>query len=202
MAIYVRLRDHHLQPDLAIAWRGALTKRYSGLTVLPGLGSPPLPFPPGFTWAGLWGLSWNGSAPDCSRSACSATHGGQRMAWRSDHQEAERKLQALHGHFRAVSRRWDRPARLRRIYRRATWGVPAVFGVALLSLGLTGPLAWNSQPVDPSAWSADLRDRHHVAAKSCGAARAVGLAPAVKWQPGYWPQHDQDSDGIACEPRR
>ncbi|RUX00540.1 excalibur calcium-binding domain-containing protein [Mesorhizobium sp. M8A.F.Ca.ET.202.01.1.1] len=42
--------------------------------------------------------------------------------------------------------------------------------------------------------------RHLAAFPNCAAARAVGLAPARKGQPGYWPTHDADKDGIACEP--
>jgi hypothetical protein len=29
---------------------------------------------------------------------------------------------------------------------------------------------------------------------------AVGLTPARRGQPGYWPKHDRDQDGWACEP--
>ncbi|WP_245451207.1 excalibur calcium-binding domain-containing protein [Borborobacter arsenicus] len=30
--------------------------------------------------------------------------------------------------------------------------------------------------------------------------RLVGLAPALRGQPGYWRSNDADHDGIACEP--
>ena len=42
--------------------------------------------------------------------------------------------------------------------------------------------------------------RHLLAAPNCDAARAVGLAPARRGQPGYYASHDADDDGIACEP--
>ena len=42
--------------------------------------------------------------------------------------------------------------------------------------------------------------RHLAAFQNCSAARAVGLAPAHRGEPGYWPTHDADHDGIACEP--
>lgn len=42
--------------------------------------------------------------------------------------------------------------------------------------------------------------KHIASLPNCNAARAVGLAPARRGQPGYWPWHDRDSDGIACEP--
>ena len=35
---------------------------------------------------------------------------------------------------------------------------------------------------------------------SCSAARAAGAAPIYEGQPGYRPELDSDSDGIACEP--
>jgi hypothetical protein len=40
----------------------------------------------------------------------------------------------------------------------------------------------------------------HVAAyPNCAFARAVGAAPSSVGDPGYWPQHDRDGDGWACE---
>ena len=36
----------------------------------------------------------------------------------------------------------------------------------------------------------------------CNAARAAGAAPIYAGQPGYRPELDGDSDGIACEPWR
>ena len=51
-----------------------------------------------------------------------------------------------------------------------------------------------------SQWSPGMALRHAAAAPNCAAARAVGLAPAFRGQPGYYPQHDRDHDGIACEP--
>jgi hypothetical protein len=34
----------------------------------------------------------------------------------------------------------------------------------------------------------------------CNAARAAGVAPIYEGEPGYRPELDGDSDGIACEP--
>ena len=55
-----------------------------------------------------------------------------------------------------------------------------------------------------SPWPADLTLWHIAAAPNCDAARSIGLAPAFRGQPGYYPSHDADNDGIACEvwPRR
>lgn len=36
----------------------------------------------------------------------------------------------------------------------------------------------------------------------CNAARAAGVAPLYAGEPGYRPEMDGDSDGIACEPHR
>jgi Excalibur calcium-binding domain len=54
----------------------------------------------------------------------------------------------------------------------------------------------------PSPWPLTVALRHVAAAPNCNAARVVGLAPARRGQPGYWPSHDRDGDGIACEPWR
>ena len=53
-------------------------------------------------------------------------------------------------------------------------------------------------------WPLTVALRHVAAAPNCAAARVMGLAPARRGQPGYYPQHDADRDGIACEhwPRR
>lgn len=64
-------------------------------------------------------------------------------------------------------------------------------------------VAWGSVAfVTLSPWPANLTARHLAAAPNCNAARAVGLAPAMRGEPGYWPWLDADNDGIACEPRR
>lgn len=36
----------------------------------------------------------------------------------------------------------------------------------------------------------------------CDAARAEGVAPLYRGEPGYRPEMDGDSDGVACEPYR
>lgn len=51
-----------------------------------------------------------------------------------------------------------------------------------------------------SPWPLSVTLRHIAAAPNCDAARRVGLAPARAGQPGYYPRHDADNDGIACEP--
>ena len=51
-----------------------------------------------------------------------------------------------------------------------------------------------------SPWPVSTTLRHLASAPNCDAARFVGLAPARRGQPGYWPRRDADSDGWACEP--
>jgi hypothetical protein len=62
-----------------------------------------------------------------------------------------------------------------------------------------GALAW---PVvqNLGRWPLSVALRHAAAASNCAAARAVGLGPAYRGEPGYYPQHDRDKDSIACEP--
>jgi hypothetical protein len=72
-------------------------------------------------------------------------------------------------------------------------GIAALAAVAVAALAY--PVLTNL-----SRWSPAMALRHAAAAPNCAAARAVGLAPAYRGQPGYYPQHDRDRDGIACEP--
>ncbi|RWB20763.1 MAG: excalibur calcium-binding domain-containing protein [Mesorhizobium sp.] len=72
--------------------------------------------------------------------------------------------------------------------------------VALLApfILLSGYIVYGSIGIHfASPWSAL---RHVAAFPNCATARLVGLAPARAGQPGYWPTHDADHDGIACEP--
>ena len=54
--------------------------------------------------------------------------------------------------------------------------------------------------INLSPWPPLLTLRHFAAVFNCSAARAVGLAPAYRGQPGYWRTNDRDGDGEACEP--
>lgn len=38
--------------------------------------------------------------------------------------------------------------------------------------------------------------------RNCAAARAAGVAPLYRGDPGYRPALDRDGDGVACEPYR
>jgi len=72
---------------------------------------------------------------------------------------------------------------------------PLAACAAVAVAALAYPVVKNS-----ARWSPAMALRHAAAAPNCAAARAVGLAPAFRGQPGYYPQHDRDRDGIACEP--
>jgi hypothetical protein len=113
--------------------------------------------------------------------------------WRVHHgRDPEAELRGLKRRFRAVSRRYEWAVTLRRLRSRAGMWVLLAGGAAVLYLGL------NSL----SPWPLTVALRHVAAAPNCNAARVVGLAPARRGQPGYWPSHDRDGDGIACEPWR
>jgi hypothetical protein len=47
--------------------------------------------------------------------------------------------------------------------------------------------------------SLSLERRHQYAERGCAEAAEVGLAPARRGEPGYWPQWDGDNDGVSCE---
>jgi Excalibur calcium-binding domain len=101
---------------------------------------------------------------------------------------AETRLRKLKHDFQRISRRWDRPAELRKFYRTVTIAaIAATAGFALTWYFLTSP------------WSLVPTLKHLAAFPNCDAARLVGLAPAYKGQPGYWAHNDRDGDGIACE---
>ncbi len=85
-----------------------------------------------------------------------------------------------------------------------------------------GTGVWGAVFVEPAEWRAahprsDERPRAAAADRTvrvvgavtagpyyrnCTEARAAGAAPLYRGQPGYRPQMDGDSDGIACEPYR
>jgi hypothetical protein len=104
--------------------------------------------------------------------------------------DPEAELRTLQRRFAAIRRRADRPARVRgtlRFTRAVALTVAGTF-VAVFTLISLSPFA----PFDTV--------RHIAAGPNCDAARAVGLAPARQGEPGYWPRHDADNDGVACEP--
>jgi hypothetical protein len=93
-----------------------------------------------------------------------------------------------------------RPTRLQRWrLRRLDLRLAGLMLTVILGLGTSG---YGFLQSIPSGWTIADMANHLAAARNCDAARAVGLAPARRGRPGYWPNHDADKDGIACEPYR
>jgi hypothetical protein len=82
----------------------------------------------------------------------------------------------------------------------------AFLGFALLTVpAITDPANAQRRRDTRSAASAQQAassSRDAVYYRNCAEARAAGVAPLYRGQPGYRPQMDGDSDGIACEPYR
>ena len=119
------------------------------------------------------------------------------MGWRPRHpDEREVRLSRLQAAFRAVTRPLERRAR----WRRGMRVVSDVGAPLLLTVGMALAIlcVW-SLTLPP--WPIEMKLRHFAAFPNCAAARSVGLAPALRGEPGYHPFHDADGDGIACEPR-
>lgn len=58
-------------------------------------------------------------------------------------------------------------------------------------------------PPTPQSLSAPVRASGGSAYyRNCAAARAAGVAPIYRGEPGYRPPLDRDGDGVACEPYR
>lgn len=106
---------------------------------------------------------------------------------------ADHDLKQIQARFRTVRRRAEGPARWRRFGRRSVAWLPVLLVIAVAALAGHALLA--SQP-----WPTLTSLKHFAAFPNCSMARLVGLAPAARGQPGYWPQHDADFDGWACEP--
>jgi len=104
--------------------------------------------------------------------------------------DPDKQLAKLNRRFARVSRRIDR-RREQRWYSRQWKGLA-------LSLAVVSLAGWSIADVKPKTALDGVR--HLLAAPNCDAARSVGLAPSRRGQPGYWPKHDRDGDGIACEP--
>lgn len=112
--------------------------------------------------------------------------------------DPEAELRRLKSGFQKVSNRYFRKVKLRRSYRFAALAVLVAISSFAATWGLLVYKPWTA--FTSSSWSAADMAKHIVAFPNCSAARLVGLAPAYKGQPGYWPQHDRDDDGWACEP--
>ena len=104
--------------------------------------------------------------------------------------DPEEELRNLKRRFKAVSGRFHRAIKLRRLSRGLK--VPALAAAGALAL------AWGLMSLSP--WPPVMTLKHLASFPACGAARAFGLAPAYRGTPGYWAHHDGDGDGTSCEP--
>lgn len=83
-------------------------------------------------------------------------------------------------------------------------GLQIVVGIVILT-GVTmfatpmGRNAWRSATMTPDQITARERSVYYA---RCDDARAAGVAPIYRGQPGYREGMDGDNDGIACEPYR
>lgn len=118
-------------------------------------------------------------------------HSAKLLPYRKEDRDV--RAQKLRARFEAVSRKCFKP---RPLYLRYKYALACGVLVVLL---LLAAVSFYLPPASDS-WSQSEVLRHLAAAPNCDAARAVGLAPARYGQPGYWPSHDADNDGIACEP--
>lgn len=115
-----------------------------------------------------------------------------------DGRDPEVELRRLKDRFQKISNRFHRKASLRRFYRFAALTLLTAAGSFALVGGLMVLKPWTA--IGGSSWTTTMRAKHVAAYPNCAATRALGLAPAYRGQPGYWPQHDRDGDGVACEP--
>lgn len=100
------------------------------------------------------------------------------------------RLKRIQRRFHAIRNRADRAAKIRRFSQRLV--KPMLFG---LLIGGAVLLAFQFSP-----WPMETTVRHLLSRANCDTARAMGLAPALRGEPGYWQKLDRDNDGIACEP--
>ena len=112
--------------------------------------------------------------------------------------DPEAELRRLKNRFKKVSNRYFRRVKLRRSHRFAVLAVLAAVSSFAVTWGLLTFESWSA--LSSSPWTLTMYAKHFAAFPNCSAVRLVGLAPAYKGQPGYWPQHDRDGDNWACEP--
>jgi hypothetical protein len=104
--------------------------------------------------------------------------------------DPEKETRLLKRRFSKITRGFERAQSLRRLYRASVFPVLLIviiggFGAAILLRSPWPPLA---------------TVRHAVAFAGCSAANWVGLAPAVKGNPGYWRRLDRNGTGWSCMP--
>jgi hypothetical protein len=112
--------------------------------------------------------------------------------------DPDAKAATLKGRLARISGRYGRGPWSKRLFPHRYGWLARLLGLVLLVGSI--PATVVTIAAYYSGWSVHDTARHFLAAPNCDAARAVGLASAYRGEPGYWPQHDRDKDGIACEP--
>lgn len=81
-------------------------------------------------------------------------------------------------------------------------GSPGVVTPAISDPRIVQPPTQQSQSDRPKSQRTHAHGAQQVYFRNCTEARAAGVAPIYRGQPGYAPHLDRDHDGIACEPYR
>lgn len=131
--------------------------------------------------------------PSRKPEATISSSSGKHEDLSAQRRDPEQELIRLRQRFGRISRRFDRSFLFRRLRRKAS---VVVFSVAVAMIGISVPFILMKTL---SPWPLLTTVRHIAAVAGCDAARAVGLAPSMKGQPGYWRHLDRDRDGVACE---
>jgi hypothetical protein len=79
------------------------------------------------------------------------------------------------------------------------WHLPVLACTAFAALGGLA-YAFNERDARGLDFASTIYASMHI--PNCTTARALGLAPAYRGEPGYRAHLDRDGDGIACEPYR
>lgn len=86
----------------------------------------------------------------------------------------------------------------------ALWGIEIVMIVRLACAGFIGAALFTLVAPAVAAAGSPLANTSHMQApdpyyKNCTEARAAGVTPILRGEPGYAAHLDRDNDGIACE---
>lgn len=109
--------------------------------------------------------------------------------------DPDNELRRVRRQFWATPQRPERAIKPRRFRRRPMIRpVTAILAAVMLYLGLS-----NAYPSLPAA-ALNQVSNYFTYYANCDAARAAGVAPIYRGEPGYRPPLDRDNDGIACEP--
>jgi Excalibur calcium-binding domain len=111
-------------------------------------------------------------------------HVHRQSARHADLRHLERRFSRVSGRFRRSSNF--------RLVGAIAWGAVGIMAIGCLIAAQSSRPKWTIATSLPVAT--------YVA--NCSEARARGIAPIFRGQPGYRPALDADNDGVACEPYR